>query len=110
MDRTKRRAKAAREQLKKKGNTLFSTEEEVMVLEDVVRQTRERVKAAKAAKSRTADLQRELRELQEEEDSLVASDHEAVPPPVPDPSDAGAFVAASLKSAVSFLSLFNINF
>ena len=110
MDRTKRQAKAAREQHKKKTDTLFSAEEEVMDFEDVVRQTRERVKAAKAAKSRAADLCCELQELQEEEESLAASDHEAVPTPVPDPSDASAFVVASLKSAVSLLALFYVYF
>ena len=61
MDRTKRQAKAAKELLRKK------SEDEVMDLEDVIRQTRERVNAAKAAKSHAADLRHELQELQEEE-------------------------------------------
>ena len=113
MDRTKRQAKAAREQHKKKANTLLSAEEEVLDLEEVLLQTRERVKATKAARSRAADLRRELKELEEEELSVIASDEEAVAPaPVPDASDPGAFIAASLKSAVCFyfLLLYNINF
>lgn len=73
--------------------TLFCAKEEVMDLEEVVLQTRERVKAAKAAKSRAAELRRQLTELQDEEESLAVSDQEVAP--VPDPSNAGAFVAAS---------------
>ena len=102
MDRAKRQTKAAREQHKRKTDTLLTAEDEVMDLEEVVLQTREWVKAAKAAKSRAAELRRELQE--EEESIAAASDLEAAPVagpvPVPDASDPGAFVTASLKSAV----------
>ena len=112
MDRTKHHAKAAREQHRQKTDNLLSVEDEVMDLKEVMLQTRERVKAAKAAKSRAADLRRQLQELQEEEDSLAASNHEVAPThvPVADPSDTGAFVAASLslKSAVRLFYLFRL--
>ena len=104
MDRTKRQAKAAREQQQR--NLDHQAEDEVQDLEQMVLQTRERLNAAKAAKSRAAALRQELLELQEEEQLVVASE-EVVPAPVPVPapvSDPGAFVAASLNSAVnSFL-------
>ena len=97
MDRTKRQAKAAKEQLRRN-----EADDEVRDLEEIVLQTRERVKAAKAAKSRAAALRLELQELQEEEDSI----HEEVPVPVPGASDPGAFVAASLQSAVLYFLLY----
>ena len=112
MDRTKRQARAAREQHKKKTNAILSTEEEVLDLEEVVLQTRERVKATKAARSRAEALRRELQDLEEEEQSVLLSDEDAspavpvvpvpapAPVPVPDPADPGAFLAASLQSAV----------
>ena len=105
MDRTKRQARAARDQHKKKTNTLLSAEEEVLDLEEVVLQTRERVKATKAARSCAEALRRELRDLEEEEQSILLSDDDAspvippvpaaapVPAPVPDPADPGAFLA-----------------
>ena len=120
MDRTKRQAKAARDQARRAADP--SPEDEVLDLEEVVLQTRERVKAAKAAKARSAALRQELLQLQEEEDSIAADNEPAVPatavfpasapaPAVADPSafvaapapavtDPGAFVAASLNSAV----------
>ena len=83
-----------------------SAEDEFQDLEEIVLQTRERVKAAKAAKSRAAALRRELQELQEEEESIAVSDEvDPVSAPLPDASNPGAFVAASLKSALpEFLS------
>ena len=98
MDRTKRLAKAAREQQQQALD--IPAEGEVQDLEEMVRQTRERVKAVKSAKSRAAALRQELQELQEEEQSVVGEvDPASVPAPVsaPDPS---TFVAATLKSAV----------
>ena len=67
----------------------------------MVRHTRERVQAAKAARSRAAALRLELQRLEEEEHSVA---EEADPTPVP-ATDPGAFVAASLKSAVMILFL-----
>ena len=96
MDRTKRQAKAAREQQRRND---VPAEDEVQDLEEIVFQTRERVKAAKAVKSRTDALRRELQELQEEEES-IAEEASPVTAPLPDPSDPGAFVAASFNSAV----------
>ena len=107
MDRTKRQAKAAKVQAKRAGEPFTSPEDEVTDLEEVVIQTRERIKAAKAAKARATALRQELLLLQEEEES-IAGDLDvvtpAVPPisaPVPDASDPGAFIAATLKSAVN---------
>ena len=58
--------------------------------------------------SKLENALRPRKELQDEEESIAAaSDHEAAPVPVqasipvPDASDPGAFVAASLKSAVN---------
>ena len=119
MDRTKRQAKAAKVQGKRVAEPFASPEDEVTDLEEVVIQTRERIQAAKAAKARAAALRQELLLLQEEEES-IAGDHNVVapapppfsvapaPPPVsapfPDPSDPGAFIAATLKSAVIIFS------
>ena len=105
MNRTKRQAKAAREQQQQQQQLLQDNpvDDEVQDLEELVRQTRERVKATKASRSRAATLRRELQELQDEEQSFVASD-EADPIPASAPNaDPGAFVAATLKSAVIFL-------
>ena len=126
MDRTKRLAKAARDQEQQALD--IPVEDEVQDLEELVRRTRERVKAVKSAKSRAADLRRELQELEEEEQSVIAeADHlpvsatvpvpavavEAIPAPVsaaiPAVTDPAALVAASLDSAVivySFICLF----
>ena len=109
MDRTKRQAKAARDQFQQQPTLDAPVEGEVQDLEQMVLQTRERVKAAKAAKLRAASLRRELLDLQEEEQSIAASEdvHPAsAPGPVapdtgaPIATDAGALVAASLNSAV----------
>ena len=94
MDRTKRLAIAAREQQQVDN----PVNDEVQDLEEMVLQSRERVKAAKAAKSRAEVLRRELQELQEEERSIA---EEANPAPFSASNvDPGAFVAATLKSAV----------
>ena len=105
MDRTKSQAKAAKVQAKRVAESFPSPEDEVTDLEEVVIQTRERIKAAKAAKARATALRQELLLLQEEEES-IAGDLDVVAPappvsaPVPDASDPGAFIAATLKSAV----------
>ena len=113
MDRTKRQAKAARDHAKRAAEPIL--EDEVLGLEEEVLQTRERVKAAKAAKARATALCQELLELQEEEESIAADNDSAIPAPatapVPDVSDPGAFVAASLTSAVNiyfFIAIFGI--
>ena len=121
MDRTKRQAKAARDQARRATDP--SPEDEALDLEEVVLQTRERVKAAKAAKARSAALRQELLQLQEEENSIAADNEPVVPatavfsasapaPAVADPgvfpasasapviTDPGALVAATLNSAV----------
>ena len=95
MDRTKRQARAAREQQLR--NIDASAEDEVQDLEEIVLRIRERVKAAKAAKSRAAALRQEL---QDEEDS-IAEEAAPVSAPLLDALDPGAFIAASLKSAVN---------
>ena len=114
MDRTKRQAKAARDHAAKRAAEPI-LEEEVLGLEEVVLQTRQRVKAAKAAKARATALRQELLQLQEEEESIAADNDSAIPAPatapVPDVSDPGAFVAASLTSAVNiyfFIAIFGI--
>ena len=105
MDRTKRQALAARQQ-----QVLDAPADgEDRDLEDMIRQTRERVKAAKAAKSRTAALRQELLDLQEEEQSIAASEDPA-PPVAISAADPGAFMAASLKSAVIFIFFINYYF
>ena len=111
MDRTRRQAKAAKEHAKRAAEP-SPTDDEVLDLEEVVFQTRERVKAAKAAKARADALRQELLQLQEEEDSIAADDVSAIPAPaapVPNATDPGAMVAASLTSKVNIyfkLSLF----
>ena len=105
MDRTKRQAKAAREQQQQQQQQHVvdvPTDGEVQDLEELVLHTRERVKAAKAAKLRAATLRRELQDLQEEEQSFAAYDEvDPAPLPVPVPNaDPSSFVAATLKSAV----------
>ena len=113
MDRTKRQAKAARDQFQQQPTLDAPVEAEVQDLEQMVLQSRERVKAAKAAKQRAASLRQELLDLQEEEQSIAAS-QEALPASAPVPvvvdsapapvaTDAGALVAASLQSAVIFI-------
>ena len=102
MDRTKRMAKAAKEQQQQRSLDA-SLDGEVQDLEEMVRHTRERVQAAKAARSRAAALRLELQQLEEEE---RAEAEDPVPiAPVP-PTDPGAFVSASLKSAVTFISFY----
>ena len=97
MDRTKRLAKAARERQQVADNPVAT---EVQDLEEMVLQSRERVKAAKAAKSHAAALRRELQELQEEEQSIAASEEVNLALFAAPSADPGAFMAATLKSAV----------
>ena len=106
MDKTKRHAKAAREQHRQRTDNLLSAEGEVLDLEEVLIQTRERVKATKAAHSRAEAIRRELQDLHEEEESVLALQQD-VPDPVPDASDPSAFIAATLKSAVN-ISLYSM--
>ena len=101
MDRTRRQAKAAKG-LAKQAVDPAAVDDNAHDLEEVVFQTRERVKAARAAKARADALRQELLQLQEEEDSIAADHGSAVPPPVvPSAADPGAMVAASLDSAVN---------
>ena len=101
MDRTKRQAKAARDQFQQQPTLDAPVDGEVQDLEQMVLQTRERVKAAKAAKLRAASLRQELLDLQEEEQSIAASeDVHPASAPAPVATDTGALVAASLQSAV----------
>ena len=106
MDRTKRQALAAKQQQADDA----PADGEVQDLEVLVRQAQDRVNAAKAAKSRAASLRQKLQELQEEEQSIAASedvDQTPVSAPAALPnSDPGAFVSASLKSAVIIFFLF----
>ena len=103
MNRTKRQAKAAREQQQQLAFDV-PLDGGVQDLEEMVLQTRDRVKAAKAARSRAASLRRELQELQDEEQSIA---EEADPTPTPFPStDPGALVAATLKSAVFIIFIY----
>ena len=112
MDRTKRQAKAAREQQRRED------EDEVQDLEEVIRQTRERVKVAKASKSRAAALRLELQDLQDEEQSIAGIEDTAPAadpaPPVPKsnhyeafggglkhPPDSQAFIRANRKCIIS---------
>ena len=101
MDRTKRLAKAARDQQQQALG--IPVKDEVQDLEEMVRRTRDRVKAVKSAKSRAAALRQELQDLEEEEQSVIAEDDPVpassapVPVAAPDPS---VLVAATLKSAV----------
>ena len=106
MDRTKRQAKAARENLKKNAKSISSYEEEAMDLEELLSQSREKAQAAKAARERVISLRRQLEEFEAE--TPDHSDHdqesEAVQPtPAPDVASA---LAASLQASVSISMLF----
>ena len=107
MDRTKRLAKAARDQEQQALD--IPVEDEVQDLEELVRRTRDRVKAVKLAKSRAAVLRQELQDLEEEEQSVIAEvDHPPAPATAPVPAsapDPASFVAATLQSAVIILLL-----
>ena len=102
MDRTKRQAKAARENLKKNSKALSSYEEEAMDLEELLSQSRQKAEATKAARARVASLRRQLEEF-EAESPEHPSDHEpeadaVQPAPVPDVASA---LAASLQASFS---------
>ena len=109
MDRTRRQAKAAKG-LAKQAVDPSTADDNVPDLEEVVFQTRERVKAARAAKARADALRQELLQLQEEEVSIAADHGSAVPAPVvPAATDPGVMVAASLDSAVNILIFYSFN-
>ena len=108
MDRTKRQAKAARENLKKNSKTLSSFEEDAMGLEELLLQSRKKADATKAARARVADLHRQLEELQNEEDLVPISNQDPEPEvaqPAPAPASQCRQTWFSLKVMCQKVSL-----
>ena len=102
MDRTKRQAKSARENLKKNSKALSSYEEEAMDLEELLSQSRQKAEATKAARARVVALRRQLEEFEAETpDHPSDNEPEAdVGNSAPAPDVASA-LAASLHASVS---------
>ena len=106
MARTKRQAKAARENLKKNSKACSSLEEEALDLGELLAKSREKAEAAKAARDRVARLRRELEEFDNGDFHDPDSDQDqdpvsAQPAPVPAAPDVATALAASLQSAVT---------
>ena len=105
MARTKKQARAARENLKKNTRACSSLEEEALDLEELLVKSREKAEATKAARDRVARLRRELEEFEGGDYHDQDSDQDpdpiaAQPAPVPAAPDVATALAASLQSAV----------
>ena len=105
MARTKKQAKAARENLKKNAQACSSLEEEALDLEELLVKSREKAEATKAARDRVARLRRELEEFEGENFHDHESDQDpdpvaAPPSAVPAAPDVATALAASLQSVV----------
>ena len=105
MARTKKQAKAARENLKKNSQACSSLEEEALDLEELLVKSREKAEATKAARDRVARLRRELEEFEGENfnDHDQESDQDpdpAQPAAVPAAPDVATALASSLQSVV----------
>ena len=111
MARTKRQAKAARENLKKNSQACSSLEEEALDLEELLAKSREKAEAAKAARERVARLRRELEEFDngdiQDPDSDLDQDPVSAPSaPAPAAPDVATALAATLQSAVTIFLYF----
>ena len=119
MGRTKKQAKAARENLKKNDQACSSLEEEALGLEELLAKSRERAEATKAARDRVAQLRRELEEFESEQHQDLDSDQDhdqeplshqpvlaAAPAPAPAAPDVASALATSLQAAVIIIALF----
>ena len=102
MDRTRRQAKSARDNLKKNSKALSSYEEEALDLEELLTQSRQKAEATKATRARVVALRRQLEEFEAETpDQPSDVEPEAdVGNPSPAPDVASA-LAASLQASVS---------
>ena len=107
MARTKRQAKAARDNLKKNSQACSSLDKEALDLEELLAKSREKAEAAKAARERVARLRRELEELDSGAYQNPDSDHDqdpvsapSAPAPAPAAPDVATALAATLQSTV----------
>ena len=107
MARTKKQAKAARENLKKNSQACSSLEEEALDLEELLVKSREKAEATKAARDRVARLRRELEEFEGENFPVHDQESDQDPDPVaaqpavvPAAPDVATALTASLQSVV----------
>ena len=111
MGRTKKQAKAARDNLKKNVQACSSLEEEALGLEELLVKSREKAEATKAARDRVARLRRELEEFENEQHQDLDSDQDHDPEPLshqpvfaaapaPAAPDVASALATSLQAAV----------
>ena len=115
MARTKKQAKAARENLKKNSQACSSLEEEALDLEELLAKSREKAEATKAARDRVARLRRELEEFENGEFNHPDSDPDQDPAVIqpasaPAAPDVATALAATLQSAVNRQLLLNGGF
>ena len=104
MDRTKKQVRAARDHHKKKSKSLHSTEDELLDLEQLLAETKEKAEATKAVKARSAAIRRQLDDLRQaepEDPQGVESDSDPEDQPVTKSQIADLF-SSSLHSSVSF--------
>ena len=87
MDRTKRQAKTAQDNLRKNSKALSSMDEEALGLEELLTQSRKKADASNAARARVSDHDPEPEVVQ----------------PAPASPNIGALLAASIQSMVIFL-------
>ena len=119
MGRTKKQAKAARDNLKKNVQACSSLEEEAMGLEELLAKSREKAEATKAARDRVARLRRELEEFESEQHHVFDSDQDhdqeplshqpvlpAAPVSAPAAPDVASALATSLQAAVIIIAHF----
>ena len=115
MGRTKKQAKAARDNLKKNAQACSSLEEEALDLEELLAKSREKVEATKAARDRVARLRRELEAFESEQhpDPDSDQDHDQEPlgyqpasASAPAAPDVASALATSLQAAVNIMALF----
>ena len=107
MDRTKKQVRAARDHHKAKSKSLLSAEDELLDLEQLLAETKEKAEATKAIKARSAEIRRQL-------DALTKEDHGDQAVSDSDPEDApvtkaqiGDLFSSSLQSAVSVFNYFS---
>ena len=121
MGRTKKQAKAARDNLKKNVQACSSLEEEALDLEELIAKSREKAESTKAARDRVARLRRELEELENEQHQDPDSDQDldqeplshqpvlaAVPASAPAAPDVASALATSLQAAVIIIAHFHV--
>ena len=102
MDRTKKQVRAARDHHKAKSKSLLSAEDELLDLEQLLAETKEKAEATKAIKARSADIRHQLDALtKEDHGDQVVSDSDPEDEPVTK-AQIGELFSSSLQSAVSF--------